>query len=339
MVSRCGRFVIGILLVLIGGSLSILLVNGCGQKNPTGPLTGMIYVVSDSAGAAIYLDGDETGQVTPDTLKEVSNGTHVVMVRMTGFISLPDSAVVEVGGGELSQVSFIMMPLPGSRKVVLLEHFTNVNCGPCPEANDLINGILSDFGSQQVLGIEYHVEPFDPFYNAAPDESILRSTFYDISFVPKMFLDGITSPQPNDSAAIVQAIEDRLGLAAPVAITVTDTAVGGSWSGTAELVGIHNTAATDMRGYFVILERKVNYASPPGTNGEKDFYYVMRAILPSANGEQISIGAGASLRMQEETDLHPDVDADQVYALYFIQDYISKEIYQAGSSLPSLRTR
>jgi len=228
-----------------------------------------------------------------------------------------------------------MMPLAGSSKVVLVEHFTSVNCGPCPEANEIINGILSTFGPEQVLGIEYHPWPADPFYNAAPDENILRSSFYSVSSVPKMFLDGITSPQPTDSVAIVQAVENRLNADAPVAITVTDTAVGQSWSGTAELVGLSNTAATDLRGYFLVMEREVNYASPPGTNGEKDFFYVMRAILPSANGEQISIGAGASLIIQEETDLHPDVDADRVYAVYFIQDYVSKEIYQAGSSLPA----
>ena len=166
MVSRGGRIIICILAILITGTLSIVLFSGCGQKDPTRPLTGMIYVVSDSAGAAIYLDGDDTGQVTPDTLKDVAIGSHVIKVRLTGFVSLPDSAVVEVGGGELSQISFIMMPLAGSQKVVLLEHFTSVNCGPCPEANEIINEILSAFGPDQVLGVEYHPCRPDPFYTA-----------------------------------------------------------------------------------------------------------------------------------------------------------------------------
>jgi hypothetical protein len=334
MVLRFDRAWVCIGLGLVCALAVGMLLPGCGQKDPTGPLTGMIYVDSDSTGAAIYLDGDDTGQVTPDTLRDVPNGTHVVTVRLTGFVSLPDSAVVEVSGDQVAQVTFIMTPLAGSRKIVLVEHFTSVNCGPCPEANEVINGILDAFGPEQVLGIEYHPWPADPFYNAAPDENILRSSFYSVSSVPKMFLEGITSPQPTDSAAIVQEIEIRLNTAAPIAITVSDTAVGQSWSGTAELVGLSNTAATDLRGYFVVMEREVNYASPPGTNGEKDFLYVMRAILPSANGQQISIGAGASLNIQEQTDLHPDVDADEVYAIYFIQDYVSKEIYQAGSSLP-----
>jgi hypothetical protein len=339
MLPGFGRISTGLLLGLVCGLTAIILWDGCGQKNPTRPITGMIYVVSDSTGAAVYLDGDDTGQVTPDTLKEVPQGTHVVKVRLTGFVSLPESVVVEVGGGELSQASFVMMLLAGSAKLVLLEHFTSVNCGPCPEANEIINGVLATLGPEQVLGIEYHPWPADPFYDAAPEENISRSNFYAVSSVPRMFVDGITSPQPTDSAAIVQGVEDRLNTAAPVAITVTDTAVGSSWSGTADLLGLSNTTATDLRGYFVVLEREVNYDSPPGTNGERDFYYVMRAILPSANGEQISIGAGASLRVQEETDLHPDVDADEIYSVYFIQDYVSKEIYQAGSSLPTLRSR
>ena len=172
MMTGYGRLMTGGLLIIIGAFLAVVLLNGCGQKDPTRPLTGMIYVVSDSAGAAIYLDGDDTGQVTPDTLKEVPNGTHVVTVRLSGFVSLPDSAIAEVSGGELSQISFVMMPLAGSSKIVLLEHFTSVNCGPCPEANEIINGVLDTFGPQQVLGIEYHPWPADPFYNAAPDENI-----------------------------------------------------------------------------------------------------------------------------------------------------------------------
>jgi len=88
------HLVTGVLMIVTAGLLWAVLLNGCGQQDPTGPLTGMIYVVSDSAGAAIYLDGDDTGQVTPDTLRDVPNGTHVVTVRLTGFVSLPDSAVV-----------------------------------------------------------------------------------------------------------------------------------------------------------------------------------------------------------------------------------------------------
>ncbi len=339
MLPSCGRRSTGLILGMVCGLASIILWNGCGQKDPTGPLTGMIYVASDSTGAAIYLDGDDSGQVTPDTLKQVPNGTHVVTVRLAGFVSLPESVTVEVSGDGLSQVSFVMMPLAGSSKLVLLEHFTSVNCGPCPEANEIINAILASLGPEQALGIEYHPWPADPFYNAASIENITRSNFYAVSSVPRMFVDGITSPQPTDSAAIAAAIESRLAAEAPVAVTVTDTVVGRSWAGTAKLVGLSNIAAADLRGYFVILEREVNYAVAPGTNGEKDFYYVMRDILPDASGEFLNIGTGSVITALEEADLHPEVDPDEVYAIYFVQDYVSKEIYQAGTSLPGLPSR
>ena len=65
------RIMIGLL--ALAASASILL-NGCGQKDPTQPLTGKIYVLSDSTGATIILDGEDTGQVTPDTLSEVAIG-------------------------------------------------------------------------------------------------------------------------------------------------------------------------------------------------------------------------------------------------------------------------
>jgi hypothetical protein len=319
--------------------LSVALLGGCGQKDPTQPLTGMVYVFSDSTGAAIYLDGTDTEQVTPDTLKDVPNGTHVVTVRLPGFVSEPESVVVEVTGGGLAEAQFALTPLAGSRKIVLLEHFTSVNCGPCPEANEIINGVLATMGPEQVLGIEYHPWPADPFYNAAPNENNTRSVYYGVSTLPRIFVEGITSPQPTDSMALVQAVEGRLGEAAPVAITVSDTVTGQSWSGTAELFGISGIVSSDLRGFFVVMEREINYASPPGTNGEKDFLYVMRDILPDPSGEVINIGASDLVIIQEEADLHPDVDPTQVYAVYFIQDYLSKEIFQAGTSLPPAGSR
>jgi hypothetical protein len=339
MFPRFGRTMTGVVLGLVCGLVSIALLNGCGQQDPTRPLTGMIFVSSDNSGAAIYLDGENSGLVTPDTLKDVPNGTHVIRVRLIGFVSQPESLLVEVSGGNLSQAVFAMMPLAGSRKVVLLEHFTSVNCGPCPTANAIINAILTSLGPEQVLGIEYHPWPADPFYNAAPIENIARSNYYSVSSVPQMFVDGVDSPPPTDSAAIVDAVQDRLDADAPVAITVSDTVVGQSWAGTAEIVGIHNIASSDLRGYFVILEREVNYSVPPGTNGEKDFYYVMRKILPDASGEVLNIAAGGTVTIQKETDLHPDVDPTQVYSIYFIQDYLSREIYQAGTSLPAMASR
>ncbi|MFC1683276.1 PEGA domain-containing protein [Candidatus Zixiibacteriota bacterium] len=325
------RIMIGLL--ALAASASILL-NGCGQKDPTQPLTGKIYVLSDSTGATIILDGEDTGQVTPDTLSEVAIGPHVVKVRLSGFVSAPESLTVQVNSGQVVEALFALNEVAGSRRLVLLEHFTSVNCGPCPEANEVINGVLEDLGSDWVIGVEYHPWPADPFYNAASPENIARNNYYGVTTIPVLFVGGLSSPDADDSLAIVTAVEARSEITPQVAITVTDTVAGQSWSGAARLIGLEDVVSSDLRGFFVVLEREIHMAQAPGTNGEKDFYYVMRKILPDPAGEVLNISSGDTLTIFRETDLHPDSDPDQIYSIYFIQDYLGKEVLQAGTTLP-----
>lgn len=90
-----------IALLLLAGLL--LAQAGCSQKDTAGPgvdpTTGAIAVLSDVAGAAIFLDGLLTGLTTPDTLYAVSPGTHAVSVQRVGFTPSPAEASVSVSGG------------------------------------------------------------------------------------------------------------------------------------------------------------------------------------------------------------------------------------------------
>jgi hypothetical protein len=264
----------------------------------------------------------------------VAIGPHVIKVRLSGFISAPESLTVQVNSGQVAEALFAMSEIAGSLRLVLLEHFTSVNCGPCPEANEVINGVLEDLGNDKVIGIEYHPWPADPFYDAASTENIARNNYYGVTSIPVLFVGGLASPDPNDSLAIVGAVEARSEITPPVAVTVTDTVVGQSWSGTATLIGLEDVVSSDLRGFFVVLEREIHMAQAPGTNGEKDFYYVMRKILPDPAGEVLNISSGDTLTIHGETDLHPDSAPDQIYAVYFLQDYLGKEVIQAGTTLP-----
>lgn len=330
------RLACGLLAVVL---MALVLQGGCGQKNPTQPLTGAIFVSSDTSGATIFLDAMDTQQMTPDTLKEVLTGPHVVRVSLEGYVSSPESLVIQVVGGQVAQAFFAMSEAAQTQRIVLLEHFTSVNCGPCPATNAIINGLLGTFGPEKVVGIEYHPWPADPFYDAAPSENITRTNFYGVSTVPDLFVDGVVNPDPTDSQSMVAAVENRLAETALITIAVTDTVVGQSWAGTARVIGLSDVVASDVRGFFVVLEKEIHYTVAPGTNGEKDFYYVMRKILPTANGEVLSISAGDTLTTFEECDLHPDCNPAQIYSLYFVQDYLTKEVLQVSTSLQSEATR
>jgi hypothetical protein len=58
---------------------------------------GSIYVTSTPATAQIWLDGTLTGKVTPDTLTNVSVGSHTVILKLTDYFS--DTVTVTVQEG------------------------------------------------------------------------------------------------------------------------------------------------------------------------------------------------------------------------------------------------
>ncbi|KPL18001.1 MAG: hypothetical protein AMJ92_09995 [candidate division Zixibacteria bacterium SM23_81] len=318
--------------IILGGLavalFAMALFSGCGQKNPTQPLTGFIFVSSSIPGAAIFLDEEDSQQVTPDTLKDVPIGSHTVRVDLEGYVSSPQEVTVSVG--QVVEAVFIM----SSARVVLLEHFTSVNCMPCPATNEIINGLLETLGPEKVVGLEYHPWEGDPFYEAASFENITRNTYYGVSTIPVLFVDGVISPGSTDSLAMFAAVESRLAEPSPAIIAVTDTVTGSTWRGTARIIGLENVVSSDLRGFFVILEREIHLSQAPGINGEKDFYYVMREIRPQAHGEEgMNVAAGDTLYRLEETELQPGWNGEQILSVYFLQDYLSKEVLAAGSSM------
>ncbi len=113
------HFLRGVALTLIGG----LVLVACGQEDPTfrpnggGTVpTGTVAVTSSVPGALIVLDGADTQRVTPDTLREVSEGSHGVSVFLAGFFP-PDEQVIDVVADSIQAVHFELVQIPATGAV------------------------------------------------------------------------------------------------------------------------------------------------------------------------------------------------------------------------------
>ena len=79
---------------------------------------GSIWVSSNPPGGDILLDHALTGLVTPDTLKDVPVGEHVISVTKEGFITAPDSVSISVMENGFDSVRFdLLEPTKGTLKV------------------------------------------------------------------------------------------------------------------------------------------------------------------------------------------------------------------------------
>jgi len=85
-------------LVVVGGALAYLLLGGKSSEEETVATAGSIQVNSTPAGANVFLDGSDTGQVTNTTLTGVSAGLHEIKVSKEGYVDYEESVNVSGGG-------------------------------------------------------------------------------------------------------------------------------------------------------------------------------------------------------------------------------------------------
>ena len=72
-------------------------------------IIGDISITSNPAGAEIWIDGSNTGKITPDTIKDASIGPHSFILKLSGYNNTTgDINVVE---GEKSYIFAILVPL------------------------------------------------------------------------------------------------------------------------------------------------------------------------------------------------------------------------------------
>ena len=67
---------------------------------------GDLYIQSDPSGAAIYIDNNNTGQSTPDTIKHLVVGSHNVTLKLNGYFNA--SATVNIEKGSVTSKSLTL---------------------------------------------------------------------------------------------------------------------------------------------------------------------------------------------------------------------------------------
>lgn len=315
----------------------LLLIAGCKTSPPTNPIlvpSGKVFVSSNIDSAKIFLDGSFTGKFTPDTIS-ASLGEHIILLEKEGFIS--GTSVVKVGEGTFQSIN-ITLSTQQLQKVVLIEDFANVSCVPCVTSNKILHSFSIQYGSEKLLIIKFPTNfpsPNDPFYKANPQQCNNRIGYYNILAAPTTIVDGILRPNSTDSIKIKEKIEERLLLPSQFKLTVKDSLSAGSLIADVKVELINNSGLNfqNLTAQIVVVEKKIEFSTPPGSNGEIVFYDVMREMIPTVNGVSLSsLQNSNEIEFSYSVPLNNNWNSSEIGIIVFIQDKTSKEVYQAKST-------
>jgi hypothetical protein len=225
-----------------------------------------------------------------------------------------------------------------SQRMVLFEEGTNASCSPCAAANPAFNALL-DANTTKCVAIKYqwYYPGFDPMHNQNPDEPNARMDYYGLNGVPHVMGDG--NAFDDHPANLTQSfINTEYAVASPFTMTMTHSLSADFDSIFIELIITCTQATTGTLVAQVALEEDhIHFASAPGSNGETDFYDVMRKMLPDVNGTTLatSWAVGDDDTVTFAMPLPNYIyDVNQVCIVAFVQDNATKNVKQAVRSAP-----
>lgn len=233
-----------------------------------------------------------------------------------------------------------------TQRLSLTEEFTNASCGPCAGQNPAFNALISA-NSTKLIALKYQVNfpGVDPMNAQNPTEVNTRRTYYGVNGVPFANLNGDTSAltAPNYTGAPANFNQDIIDSAyavpSPFGINISHTLSSDIDSifitCTITASQAVNLPALSLR--MAITEREIVFSAAPGSNGETEFYDVMRKMVPNATGVTLPAvwTQGQDTTFTYALALPTYIyNPTQIAVVAFIQENVNKTVQQAGISLP-----
>lgn len=224
----------------------------------------------------------------------------------------------------------------------LYEEFTGENCPPCAATNpDFWTLCLNGTNPTKMLQISYMVDipSAGPFYYQNQAQTDTRRAYYSCTSAPNGRIDGLTHAGGGHPASFTQALIDAAAaVSSPFNMTVTNT-----WNATYDSViaTVNITCVAPYTGTAVYLRsalvQTVDWATPPGSNGETHFKDVVRKMYPDALGTSVAatwaVGATQTIVLRGAIPSYVQKDAAPYMAVW-IQNDGDKVIAQAAKATP-----
>lgn len=227
-------------------------------------------------------------------------------------------------------------------KLSVVERFTNCSCGPCATINNSwYNATTANLlANGSITHIIYNVDwpsPTDPMHVLNAVDNNQRRGYYGVNSVPWICVNGTTIT--TSQAALENAVTSGNSSYSPFNIQI----IADRFSN--DVVNVKVIITRDPSDVTVFQSTKLRIALTELTvdrtcltccnNGETLFHNVTRKMLPDGKGTIIQIpNPGESVEYEfsfiPSAEFLADVDMTALSAVAFIQDDVSKLVYQSA---------
>lgn len=187
--------------------------------------------------------------------------------------------------------------------IPLVEHFTQASCPPCASQNPTLYSTLNTFanGGGKYVKITYQTSwpGTDPMNAAYPAGPAARVTRHGVSGVPNVSMNGGAAGGPN-SIVTASSLSTAAARTSDFQIDMSHQYLTGR--DVEVTVKVKNMGTTNQAAgkqlFVAMTEREIRYTTPPGSNGETEFFYVVRNMYnPTTGASSTSGGALPAINM------------------------------------------
>ena len=253
------------------------------------------------------------------------------------FLTEPNGQTDEnVDNDAISKIIQVADPADLVQQKTLHEVFTSATCPPCKPGNENLDPIL-EANEEKVVTVKYQMDwpgSGDIYFTA---EGGVRKSYYAVNSVPMMFVNGAGPMGPGNytQAALNDFYDNKkafIKIDAKYDVDVLTRKVEVN----VELMPALNfnkdiNENEDLRLHVIVVENTTydNVA----TNGETEFYHVMKKMLPDAEGTLLNDLEKGKLYEEKFSYTFPVSNTveefDDLSFIAFIQDNNNKNVFNA----------
>ena len=213
-------------------------------------------------------------------------------------------------------------------KKVLVEIFTNSHCGQCPIAHTALDNYLGTANKDKIEFVYYHMVfpyPTDQLNLHNQSDAAAKNSFYGpFGGTPVSFFDGKT---PSSSyGGWKDNLDNLVQEESSFDISLSGNYTDSDFKVSANILQSKDNVFSNLTINFVVVE-DVNYR---GGNNIENHKNVMRKIV-NPGGNSFIINFNESKSLETTISKNSVWDLNKVKIIVFIQNKLTKEVYQSES--------